>query len=92
MKWKNIHHMPVINRDRELIGLISWNDVKSYLEKTKRLDDSVNKIMKTDVITTEEYTPVEEAKKLMDDNNIGSLPVIKRNKLLGLITRNDFNT
>ncbi|AUP81610.1 CBS domain-containing protein [Flavivirga eckloniae] len=91
MKWKNIHHMPVINGDRELIGLISWNDVKSYLEKTKRLDDSVNKIMKTDVITTEEYVPVEEAKRIMDNHKIGSLPVIKNKKLLGLITRNDFN-
>lgn len=92
MKWKNIHHMPVINRDRELIGLISWKDVELYLENTKHQNDAVNKIMKTDVITTDEYTPVEVAKKLMDHHNIGSLPVIKQNKLVGLVTRNDFNT
>ncbi|MDO5969130.1 CBS domain-containing protein [Flavivirga aquimarina] len=92
MKWKNIHHMPVINSDRELIGLISWEDVKLYLENTNQQNDSVNKIMKTDVITTEEYTPVEVAKKLMDHHNIGSLPVVKQNKLIGLVTRNDFNT
>ena len=92
MKWKNIHHMPVINNSKELIGLISWMDVKSYLENPKQQNDAVNKIMKTDVITTDEYTPVEVAKKLMDDHNIGSLPVVKQNKLVGLITRNDFNT
>ncbi len=92
MKWKKIHHMPVINSRRELIGLISWTDVKSYLENLKQQNDAVNKIMKTDIITTDEYTPVQIAKELMDKNNIGSLPVMKQNKLVGLITRNDFNS
>ena len=90
MKWKNIHHMPVINSSRELVGLITWKDVKSHLENPKQQNVAVNKIMKTDVITTDEYTPIQVAKKLMNDNNIGSLPVVKQNKLVGLITRNDF--
>ncbi|TGV00757.1 CBS domain-containing protein [Flavivirga rizhaonensis] len=90
MKWKNIHHMPVINNDRELVGLISWTDVTSYLEQPKQQNDAVNKIMKTDVVTTHEYMPVEAAKELMEKNNIGCLPVVKQNKLVGLITRNDF--
>ncbi|WP_303316632.1 CBS domain-containing protein [Flavivirga abyssicola] len=90
MKWKNIHHMPVINNDRELIGLITWTDVNSYLEQPKRQNDAVNKIMKTDVVTTHEYMPVKVAKELMEKNNIGCLPVVKQDKLVGLITRNDF--
>ena len=47
--------------------------------------------MKTDIITVEEYTPIETAKKLMETHAIGSLPVVKNNKLIGLVTRNDFN-
>ncbi|GAA3656025.1 CBS domain-containing protein [Flavivirga jejuensis] len=92
MKWKNIHHVPIINNGRELLGLISWTDVKSFLETPKQQHDSVGKIMRTAIITTDEYTPIHVAKKLMNDNNIGSLPVVKQNKLVGLITRNDFNT
>jgi CBS domain-containing protein len=89
MKWKNIHHMPVINGDRELIGLISWADVKDYLETPKKLNDSVNSVMKTDIITINEYTSADEAKSLMEKHKIGSLPVVNQDKLIGLITRND---
>jgi CBS domain-containing protein len=90
MKWKNIHHMPVIGRDRELVGLISWTDVKSYLDTPKQQNDGVSKLMKTDIITVDEYTTLEAAKKMMEENRIGSLPVVKNNKLIGLITLNDF--
>lgn len=92
MKWKNIHHMPVITRDRELVGLISWTDVKAYLNNPKNQNESVGKIMKTNIITVDEYTSVSEAKQLLEDNSIGSLPVIKNDKLIGLITLNDFIT
>jgi len=89
MKWKNIHHMPVINNDRELIGLLSWTDVKWYLDQDKTKHNSVSKLMKTDIITIDQYDSVENAKKLMDDHKIGSLLVVKNNKLIGLITKND---
>lgn len=89
MYWKNIHHMPVINEDVELIGLLSWNDVKSYLETPEKLRDSVESIMKTEIITIDEYTPVNEAKALMKKHNIHSLPVVTKGKLIGLITSND---
>ncbi|TXG37210.1 CBS domain-containing protein [Seonamhaeicola maritimus] len=90
MKWKNIHHMPVINGDRELIGLLSWTDLKDYLDDPKKLDKSVKTIMKTDIVTIDEYTPVDEAKALMEKHGIGSLPVVNQNKLIGLITLTDF--
>ncbi|WP_299548989.1 CBS domain-containing protein [Seonamhaeicola sp.] len=89
MKWKDIHHMPVINGDRELIGLLSWTDVKGYLETPKKLDNSVSSVMKTDIITIDEYTPVKEAQAIMEKHGIGSLPVVNQNKLIGLVTLND---
>lgn len=91
MKWKNIHHMPVINSDSELVGLLSWTDVKDYQIFTKKQIISVGKIMKTHIITVDEYTPVIKAKYLMISNAIGSLPVLNNNKLTGLITLKDFD-
>jgi predicted transcriptional regulator len=90
MKWKNIHHMPVINRSRALIGLISWSDVKAYLNNTKQQQRSLSKIMKKELITITEYQHVSVAKKRMKQHNISCLPVVKDNKLIGLITTNDF--
>lgn len=89
MNWKNIHHMPVINSNRELLGLISWTDVKAHFESSKKPNESVHKIMKTDIITVDEYTTLKEAKKIMKKHAIGSLPVMNQNKLVGLITLND---
>lgn len=91
MKWKNIHHMPVISTGRELVGLITWKDVEEYLDNPKRQSVSVGKLMKSDIISIDEYAPVEHAKKLMKQHAIGSLPVIKDNKLIGLVTLNDFD-
>ncbi|GAA4891918.1 glutamate-cysteine ligase family protein [Flaviramulus aquimarinus] len=90
MKWKGIHHMPVINRNRALVGLISWKDVEVYLNQPKQKLQSVSKIMKTNIITIDQYSSVETAKKLMKDHAIGSLPVVKDGKLVGLVTLNDF--
>lgn len=91
MKWKNIHHMPVINSNREIIGLISWTDVKNYINNIEEQHDSVKKIMNTNVITITESEPLEVAKSLMKKHKISCLPVIKYGKLNGLITVNDFD-
>lgn len=90
MKWKNIHHMPVTDNDRSLIGLISWTDVEAYLGHSENKHNSVSKLMKTEIITIDQYTSVETARQLMDEHSIGSLPVIKNKKLIGLVTKNDF--
>ncbi|MEL0455340.1 CBS domain-containing protein [Flavobacteriaceae bacterium SZ-1-7] len=91
MKWKNIHHLPVINTDSGLVGLLTWTDVETYLGQPKRQNSSVSKLMKTELLTTGEYTTLEEAKRLMTDNAVGCLPVVKDNKLVGLITKNDLD-
>ncbi|WP_136482728.1 CBS domain-containing protein [Cognatitamlana onchidii] len=91
MKWKNIHHMPVINSDRELLGLISSTDVDAYLAQDKVPHNSVSKLMQTSIVTIDQYDSVKNAKDLMQKHNFRSLPVVKNNKLVGLITSNDFD-
>ncbi len=91
MKWKNIHHMPVINRKREMVGLISWHDVKAYIGNIREQNDSVKKIMKTNIISVSETDSIDKAKSLMKTHIISCLPVIKYGKLIGLITLNDFD-
>lgn len=45
--------------------------------------------MKTDMVTIDEYAPVDEARDLMIANNIGCLPVVNKKELIGLVTVND---
>ena len=45
--------------------------------------------MTTDVVTVSEDTPLEEAARVMADNRIGGLPVMRGDKLVGIITETD---
>lgn len=50
---------------------------------------TVETVMKKKVITIEGDTPVEDAARIMVDNDIGGLPVMKGGKLVGIITESD---
>jgi CBS domain-containing protein len=89
MKWKNIHHMPVIKGDKELVGILSWNDVSQLFENGKATNASVRSLMKTDLITIDQDSRVDDAKALMEKHKIHSLPVVRESKLVGILTSND---
>lgn len=99
MKGKRIKHLPVVKKDR-VVGIISDRDIKEYIpSKATSLDvyelhyllakTRVKEIMKKKVFTTTAYTPVEEAARLMHDENIGSLPVVEKGRLVGIISDRD---
>jgi CBS domain-containing protein len=90
MKWKNIHHMPVINSKKDLIGLLSWTDIKNHINEIEESTTSVQNFMKDDLITITKEKSITEAKKLMTTHAINCLPVVKGKKLIGILTTNDF--
>ena len=49
----------------------------------------VRDVMTTKVITVAEDTLLEEAARIMVDNKIGGLPVLRSGKLIGIITETD---
>jgi acetoin utilization protein AcuB len=50
---------------------------------------TVAEVMTKDVITVTEDTPVEDAARIMTDRKIGSLPVVRDGRLVGIITETD---
>ncbi|NOY64211.1 MAG: CBS domain-containing protein [Nitrospirae bacterium] len=99
MKEKRIKHLPVVKKDR-VVGILSDRDIKEYIpSKATSLDvyelhyllakTKVKEIMKKKVFTTTADTPVEEAARLMHDENIGSLPVVEKGRLIGIISDRD---
>jgi CBS domain-containing protein len=89
MKWKNIHHMPVVKGDKELIGLLTWTDVKKYFDQSDEIRLSVQEIMKTELVTISQDKKVDDARQLMAKYKINCLPVTKGSKLVGIVTSND---
>ena len=50
----------------------------------------VSDVMKKDLITVAPETTTQEAILLMKERRIGSLPVVKDGRLIGIVTERDF--
>lgn len=87
MKWKNIHHLPVINKKKELTGLLTWTDLIKLGDKDLHL--CVKDVMTKNLITISQEAPLKEAERIMKAHKINCLPVVRNKKLLGILTSND---
>ncbi len=87
MKWKHIHHLPVINKKKELTGLLTWTDLIKLGNEDLQLQ--VKDVMTKDLITISQEAPLEEAKALMKKHKINCLPVVRNKELLGILTSSD---
>ncbi len=87
MKWNNINHVPIINKKKELTGLLSWTDLMKI--ENKDLSKKIKDVMTKNVITISQEAPLEDAKKLMISKQFNCLPVVRNNELLGIITTKD---
>jgi len=100
MDREQIGHLPVLNKNNELVGLIARVDLlKAGPSPATSLDMyeisyllaklSVEKVMQNDVITVQENEVIEEAARIMADQGIGCLPVMNGSLLVGIVTDTD---
>ncbi len=93
MSWERIRHVPVEDKDHRLVGLITYRAVLRFLTSGGSLSDTpVSDIMKTEVTTVGPDTETIEALRLMRRYRIGCLPVIQEERLVGILTEEDFMT
>ncbi len=87
MKENKIGGIPVVNKNNELVGIITNRDLR-FERNYKR---SVTEVMtKTNLITAPEGTDFKAAEKILEKYKIEKLPVVnKQKKLVGLITYKD---
>jgi len=87
MRDYKIGGIPVINANRELVGIVTNRDLRFE----RRLDKPVSEVMtKENLITVAEFTTFDKAEVILQQYKIEKLPVVdKNNKLIGLITYKD---
>jgi CBS domain-containing protein len=85
MKKYKIHHLPLLNKDQTLAGIISDRDLIG-----KRNFERLERLATTDVLVAKENTEIQMVARLMLDNGISALPLIdENNQLTGIITKSN---
>jgi nanoRNase/pAp phosphatase (c-di-AMP/oligoRNAs hydrolase) len=80
--------MPVVDKNENLVGVVSRRDFKK-VRKSKQMQSPVKAIMSRNLVTISHDKSAIEAARLMIKHDIGRLPVMKDNKIIGIITRSD---
>ena len=100
MKKEKVHRLPVLDRDKNLIGVISEKDILfatpspasslSIHEMAYLLSKlTVRKLMTKNPVTINRTTTVEAAARLMVDQDLSCLPVVEDGKLVGIVSKSD---
>ena len=97
-RLKKLHALLVVDKEGELVGIITEKNLLDILPVAvlgvHTISDflsaiTVEEAMTTRVITVQEDYPLEEAARILIDHKIGSLPVMRGDQLVGLITKSD---
>ena len=98
MHTNRIHHLPVVDGDGKLVGLVTLTNVLAATDSFLRDPDNrihanelkVKDIMVTDIATIDEHASLRQAAMFIEKHKIGCLPIVTRGELRGIITDTDF--
>ena len=83
-----IRHIPVVEKNN-LVGLITDAEIRDYLYENRDFNAKAKDIMILNPVTINPSASIDRASQLIYQYSIGSLLVLERRKLVGIITRND---
>jgi len=99
MQQKVLHRIPVVSKDGKLLGLLTKSLVNNNENSSLsvfELNYLLNKLKVSDLMidankvhTIDKDALLEEAATKMRKNNVGCLPVVENDKVVGIITHND---
>jgi acetoin utilization protein AcuB len=100
MRENNIRHLPIVRNDGKLVGLVTRETLLQAMPSSVttlsiwEMNYALNKVkardvMVRDVVTVEEDISIEKAARIMAENKIGCLPVMRGDALVGIITDTD---
>ncbi|HEU0036833.1 MAG TPA: CBS domain-containing protein [Kofleriaceae bacterium] len=101
MRFKHLRHLPVIDDERRLLGLVSHRDILraqisslvglSTDERRARQEEvRVHQLMTRDVWTVTPEALASVAGRTLLDHRFGCLPVVDGDRLVGIVTERDF--
>ena len=89
MIWKNIHHVPVVDELGNITGLLTWSHMQRFVKEEHQPDLIVSDIMEKNVISADQEMEIQAAITLMKEKEIGCLPIVHADHLIGIVTITD---
>lgn len=101
MEENDIRHLPVVDSDEKLVGLVSKGDLlraipqglpfgdELYLRLFEFQKKKIEEVMTADVATVREDAYIEKAASITYENKLSALPVMKDEKVVGILTEID---
>lgn len=101
MNQERIRHIPIVNDEQHLLGLVTLSDVLAARESKLVLDsqereeeftDNVQlaELMTRNVACVDPHAGIKEAALYLQRHKYGCLPVVERGRLIGIVTDSDF--
>lgn len=93
--WKQFtsatyRHYPVLNKQEQLVGIISDRDMLRYSAKQVDKKQKLEKLMSAPVLTATNKAAIREICLIMFNQHIGAIPiVVEQGELTGIVTRSD---
>lgn len=78
-----IHGAPVVDDTQTLIGMVSLVDLVG------RVGDTVAEVMTADPVVAQEDAPVEEVARMMLDQMVRRIPIVRAGRVVGIISATD---
>lgn len=94
-----IRHLPITNNEA-LVGMVSTTDILELIQQKLESNEcftfdtlnnqiNIEQIMSKNPVSVQPDTPISDALKIMQDEEIGALPVTENGNIAGIITRKD---
>jgi acetoin utilization protein AcuB len=100
MRKRKFRHLPVVEPGGRLVGIVTARDlrqtlfapsVQDGLQNLRGVLDTlvVRDVMTRGVVSVRAGTSIREAARLMYERRVGALPVVERDRLVGMLTESD---
>jgi len=91
MDWQKLRYIPVEDEEGKLTGLVTSRMLlRKFSQNVSGKKKCVGDIMITEPICIQPEATIYEALNVLKKNKIGCLPVVKNDKLVGVVSENNF--
>jgi acetoin utilization protein AcuB len=100
MRARKIRHLPVVDQAGRVVGMVTARDLRQALFAPAVQDEredvrglleglAVHDVMTRGVLSVRAAMSIRDAARLMHERKLGALPVVERERLVGILTETD---